>query len=138
MADLTDKSTDEPVSVMAGGDPFDGDSTVFAWPRDVSIGQLQIEVTAQLGENVRLAVVAPVDEVGGPAPVDAQNPLTVFVTPTSADVAAVRQVFAAHRPDPYFGMGEEERHSAQLADKVRSGEDLTVEEMRQALRLLVS
>ncbi|WP_428957923.1 hypothetical protein [Streptomyces sp. cg35] len=126
-----------PVQVNTSHDPFDGDSQKFSWPRQVNIGQLQIEVTEALGEQVRLAFILPVGEDGVDEPIDDDHPLVVYVTPSSADLAAVRQVMAAHRPDPYYGMSDEERQAAQLQEKVASGAELSLPEMQQALRLLM-
>ena len=140
MAALTkDDAEAIPVEAEDGDkrDPFKGDSQRFTWPRGVEIGQLQDEVTLALGPSVRLAAFYPVDD-GVPLPVDAQNPVTLYVTPSSADLAAVRQVLAGHRPDPYYGMSEEERTNAQLREKIASGQTLTAEETTRALQMLIS
>ncbi|MET7363250.1 hypothetical protein ABZS76_33100 [Streptomyces sp. NPDC005562] len=129
---------DEASVATTGVDPFSGDSQRFTWPRQANIGQLQIEITEALGDQVRLAFISPRDTEGGDVEVSDEAPLIVFVTPSSADLAAVRQVMAAHRPDPYYGMSDEERQVAQLQEKIRSGADLTMEEMQKALRMLVS
>ncbi|MEU6362303.1 hypothetical protein [Streptomyces albidoflavus] len=120
-----------------GGDPFLGNCQQFTWPRAVHIGQLQAEVSEVMGEQVRLAIVLPVGEDGMDVEVGAARPLTVFVTPSSADLSALRRVMAAHRPDPYYGMTDDERQRAQLEEKVRSGADLSLAEIQQALRMLV-
>jgi hypothetical protein len=119
-------------------DPFDGDSQRFDWPHPVSIGQLQVEVEEALGEHIRVAFIPPVDEEGADEEVSEEHPLIVYVTPSSADVTAVRQVMAAHRPDPYYGMTDEERQAVQLQEKIRSGAELSMEEIQTALRMLVS
>ncbi|MDQ1041379.1 hypothetical protein QFZ75_007881 [Streptomyces sp. V3I8] len=119
-------------------DPFGGDSQTFTWGRDVQVGQLQAELDAEVGPEVRIVVAFPRDGEGEVVAVDAQNPLTVYVTPSSADVAAVRQLMGAHKPDPYFGMSDEERQDAQLREKIAAGQDLTQQEMQRAFRLLVA
>ncbi|MFD7835619.1 hypothetical protein [Streptomyces sp. NPDC059761] len=141
MAELTDDATNiavlsEQASAML--DPFAGDCQRFAWPREVQIGQLQVEVTEALGEAVRLVVVPSAAEEGGLLPVDAQNPLVVFVTPASADLGAVRRIMAAHVPDPYFGLSDADRQRMQLREKVRQGGDLSMAEMQEAMRMLLS
>lgn len=119
-------------------DPFGGNSQRFTWTRSVMLGQLQDELDATVGPDVRIAMMFPLDGEGQETEVDAQNPITVYVTPSSADLAAVRQVMAAHRPDPYYGMSDEERQNAQLREKIASGVDLTPDEMQRAFRLLIS
>ncbi|MGW7100414.1 hypothetical protein [Streptomyces sp. NPDC054838] len=141
MAELTDDVTNTAVlSEQASSmvDPFAGDCQRFAWPREVNIGQLQVEVSAALGDEVRLVVSPPVVAEGGTVAVDAQNPLIVFVTPASADLAAVRRILAAHAPDPYYGISDLERQKMQLREKVRSGADLSLAEMQEAMRMLLS
>lgn len=141
MAGTMKTDAEQPVAVEAGvesADPFGGDSQRFTWPREVSVGQLQTEVSAALGDGVRVAVIAPLDEEGAPVTVDAQSPLTMYVTPSSADLVGLRQVLAAHQVDPYFGMSGEERQQAQLREKIAAGGELTPGEMQQALRMLVS
>lgn len=138
MADVTqDEEVPQDIVMPASSDPFGGDSQIFAWGREVQVGQLQAEIDASVGPQVRIAVALPRDDEGEVVEVDAQNQLTVYLTPSSADVAAVRQVMAAHRPDPYFGMTDEERQDAQLREKIASGQDLTPQEMQRAFRLLV-
>ncbi|MGW9067925.1 hypothetical protein ACWGQT_00535 [Streptomyces yangpuensis] len=139
MAELTDDVVTTAVLSEAAStmlDPFAGDCQRFAWPREVNIGQLQVEVSEVLGEAVRLVVVPPASEEG-PLPVDVQNPLTVFVTPASADLAAVRKVMAAHVPDVHFGMSDLERQQMQLREKVRNGGDLSLAEIQDAIRMLL-
>lgn len=134
----------EPLSVDTAGDgadpkcPFRGDSQRFTWPRDLQIGQLQEEVTGALGPDVRLAAFFPLDADDAPVAVDAQNPVTLYVTPSSADVAGVKQVLASHKPDPYYGMTDEQRAQAQLREKIASGQTLTPEETTAALQMLIS
>ena len=118
-------------------DPFGGDSQRFTWPRHVMVGQLQAELDESVGPDVRIAMVFPRDGDGQEVEADGQNPITVYVTPSSADLAAVRQVMAAHRPDPYFGMSDEDRENAQLREKIASGAELSMDEMQRALRLLI-
>lgn len=140
MAGMTKDDT-EPQRVDApadSSDPFGGDSQRFTWTRAVTVGQLQAELDETVGPEVRIAMVFPRDSEGVEIEIDAQNPITVYVTPSSADLAAVRQVMAAHRPDPYYGMSDEERENAQLREKIASGVDLSLDEMQRALRLLVS
>ncbi|PPS89450.1 hypothetical protein [Streptomyces sp. MH60] len=119
-------------------DPFRGDSYRFTWTRQVEVGQLQAEVTETLGPSVQVAAVIPIDEDGMPGPVSAEDPITFYVTPSSVDLAAVRRVLAEHRPDPYYGMSDEERAQAQLREKIAAGGQLTPDEMQMALRMLVA
>jgi hypothetical protein len=95
-------------------------------------------VTQALGPAVRLAAFFPLDDDNDPLPVDAQSPITLYVTPSSADLAAVRQVLAAHKPDPYYGMTDEEKVQAQLREKIAAGQTLSSEEMTLALQMLIS
>lgn len=119
-------------------DPFGGDSQCFTWTRSVTVGQLQAELDETVGPEVRIAMVFPRDAEGQEIEADAKNAITVYVTPSSADLAAVRQVMAAHRPDPYYGMSDEERENAQLREKIASAVDLSQDEMQRAFRLLIS
>jgi hypothetical protein len=143
MAGLMDDVA-EPIPAETAADgsdpkcPFRGDSQRFTWPRDLQIGQLQDEVTEALGPDVRLAAFFPLDDEGEPVPVGAQTPITLYVTPSSADLAAVKQVLATHRPDPYYGMTDEQKAQAQLREKIASGQPLTPEETTAALQMLLT
>lgn len=143
MAGLTTDDTEQTPAEMAadGSDPkcpFLGDSQRFTWSRDLQIGQLQDEITQAMGPAVRLAAFFPADEEGDRLGVDAQNPVVLYVTPSSADLAAVKQVLAAHKPDLYYGMTDEEKAQAQLREKIAAGQTLSPEEMTLALQMLVS
>lgn len=144
MAGLIKNDESEPVAEAAmvnGGDPKDpflGDSQRFTWARELELGQLQAEVTEALGPQVRLAVFFSYDGTGAQVPVGDRSPVTVYVTPSSADVAAVRQVMGAHKPDRYYGMSGEERAQAQLREKISSGQELSSREVQQALRMLIA
>ncbi|MEU9405584.1 hypothetical protein AB0E08_07755 [Streptomyces sp. NPDC048281] len=118
--------------------PFRGDSQRFTWSRQLEIGQLQDEITSALGPAVQLAAFFPLDGDGDPLAVDAQNPITLYVTPSSADLAAVKQVLAVHKPDPYYGMTDEQKTQAQLREKIASGQPLTPEETTAALQMLIA
>jgi hypothetical protein len=143
MAGLIKNDDVAPVSDGAGDitdsrDPFQGDSQRFTWAREVGVGQLQDEVIQALGPDVRVVAFLPYDAEGAQLPVDAQNPITLCVTPSSADLAAVRQVLAAHKPDPYYGMSDEAKVQAQVREKISAGQTLTPEEMTLALQMLVA
>lgn len=119
-------------------DPFRGDSQRFTWTRALELGQLQAEVAEALGSGIQLAVLHQYDDDDRVLPVDPQNPVTIYVTPSSADIAALRQVLAAHKPDPYYGMDDEQKAQAQLKEKIAAGEALSPEEMTMALQMLMS
>jgi hypothetical protein len=143
MAGLTTDDTESmPAEAAVDGTdpkcPFLGDSQRFTWSRELEMGQLQDEVTEAMGSAVRLAAFFPLDDEGNRLGVDAQNPVTVYVTPSSADLAAVKQVLAAHRPDPYYGMTDEEKAQVQLREKIAAGQALSPEEMTLALQMLIS
>lgn len=144
MAGMTkNDSAASPVSEMVtengvgSKDPFQGDSQRFTWTRQVEVGQLQAEVVEALGASVQVAAIIPIDEGGQPGPVSEQDPITFFVTPSSVDLAAVRRVLAEHRPDPYYGMDEDQKAQAQLREKIAAGEALSPEEMTRALQMLI-
>lgn len=143
MAGLTsDDTTPAPAETTVDGTdpkcPFRGDSQRLTWSRDLQIGQLQDEVTQALGPAVRLAAFFPLDDVGDPLTVGDQTPVTLYVTPSSADLAALKQVLAVHRPDPYYGMTDEEKAQAQIREKIAAGQTLSPEEMTLALQMLIS
>lgn len=119
-------------------DPFAGNGVQFSWPSEVNVGQLQNELVKALGPGVQIAVHWSKTEDGEDAPVDPKSPLEVFVTPKSVDLDAVRKVMSVHRPDPYYGMSQEGRRRVQLTEKVKSGADLSMQEMQEALRMMVS
>lgn len=121
----------------AAADPFGGDCQQFAWPRDVHVGQLQVEVSEALGEEVRVALVLPRDGAGEPMAASGEHPVQVFVSPSMANAEAVREVMAVHKPDPYYGLPDEERRWRQLQHKARSGADLSMDEIQEALRLML-
>jgi hypothetical protein len=143
MAGLNENTDDTPVSAEAAAsesvskDPFQGDSQVITWARDLEMGQLQVEITEALGPDVRLAAFFQYDDQNNRLPVDAQHPVSVYVTPSSAPMAAVRQVLATHKPDPYYGMTDEEKAQVQLKEKISSGATLSPDEVQRALQMLV-
>ncbi|MGA5598387.1 hypothetical protein ACPCSE_29555 [Streptomyces cellulosae] len=141
MADLINAVVEAaPEAVSDNGDPqdpFQGDSQRLSWSRDMELGQLQEEVREALGEQVQLAVLFEHDEHHVPLPVDSEHPAVIYVHPSSTDLGALRQVLAAHRPDPYYGMTEEERAQAQVREKVAAGKPLTPDEMQLAFRMLL-
>ncbi|MFJ4902880.1 hypothetical protein [Streptomyces sp. NPDC088727] len=134
MVDVTKGPTD-PADLS---DPFGGNSQRFSWNRAVMLGQLQAEMGETIGPDVRVALVFPRGENGQEVTPDAKNPIVVYVTPSSVDLAAVRKLMSAHRPDPYYGMDSAQRQDAQLREKIASGQDLTLDDMQRALRLLVN
>lgn len=119
-----------------GGDPFGGGSHLIEWPRAVTVGQFQDEVAQACGDDVRIAVTVPTNEDGTDHTVSGQHPLKVYVS-ASADLSSVRKVLAAHRPDPYYGMSDDDVRRAQLEEKIRSDEDLTLREINQALQMML-
>ncbi len=143
MAGMTKDSSVDPVSDAAEGgvdprDPFRGNSQKFTWARGLEVGQLQDEVVRALGPDVQVAVLHNYDEGGGDLPVDSQNPVTVFVTPSSTDIAALKAVMSAHRPDPYYGLTDEQKAQVQLKEKIAAGEPLTPQELTMALQMVLA
>ncbi|MFH8483071.1 hypothetical protein [Streptomyces sp. NPDC018055] len=119
-----------------GGDPFGEGSHRIFWPRDIVVGQLQDEIRQTLGSEVQIAVSIPTDSDGADHTVGEQHRLTIFVKPSGAG-DRVAELLAAHRPDPYYGMSDDEVKRAQLEEKVRSGAELTMKDMQAALRMLM-
>jgi hypothetical protein len=118
-------------------DPFDGDCQELQWLAEVNVGQLQQEASARQGSEVRVVVSAPkYDRHGTARPTG--DPVTVFVHPAAVDLEAVREVLAAHRPDPYAGLSEEEVREVLLMEKARSDEPMTLAEMREVIRILAA
>lgn len=142
MAGMTPDDSVDQVPEASGDvdskDPFRGDSQRFAWTRNLELGQLQVEVTEALGPGIQLAVLHQYDDQGGVLPVDPQHPVVVYVTPSSVDLAALRQVMAVHKPDPYYGMTDEQIAQAQLKTKIAAGEALSPDEMTLALQMLIA
>ena len=111
-------------------DPFAGDSRSLAWTRPVHVGQLQAEVEQSLGAHVRVAVCGMTRKAdGSPAPVDESAPLTVFVTPSSVDVAKVGALLGAHRPDPKFGRSPAQAAVAEARAAISAGKTLTLQQL---------
>ncbi|MEV7675099.1 hypothetical protein [Streptomyces sp. NPDC088752] len=140
MAGLIDE--DEMLPEQADGstdpnDPFAGNSQKFTWAREMTVAQLQAELDETLEHRVSIAVILPLGEDGHPKPVSESDPATIYVSPSSADLSAVRKVLSAHRSDPYYGMTEEQRQNAQLREKIASGATLTPEEVQRALQILL-
>ncbi|GAA1978512.1 hypothetical protein [Kitasatospora viridis] len=123
-------------------DPFGGNSQMVTWTSPINLGQFQHELRDALGDAVQLAVYvpreAPVGNLpGAEIPVDADHPLTLFVSPSSVDPTQLRSLLAAHRPDPYYGASAEERLVIQVRQKVAAGQELTPEELTLALKVLM-
>ncbi len=111
-------------------DPFAGDSRAVPWTRPVHVGQLQAEVEQALGAHVRVAVCGITHKADGtPAPVDESAPLTVFVTPSSVDVAKVGALLGAHRPDPNFGRSPAQMAVAEARAAIAAGKTLSLAQL---------
>ncbi|THA72557.1 hypothetical protein E6R60_26885 [Streptomyces sp. A0642] len=137
MAGMTDSTLSNEAAAEDSMDPFGGGSHVISWPRAVTVGQLTDEIAQALGNEVSIAVAMPTDANGADREVSGQHPLKIFVTPPSTDLAAVKQLLAAHRPDPHYGMSDEDIKRGSLERKIRSGEELTMAEVQAALRMLI-
>lgn len=123
-------------------DPFGEGSPTLSWTSKINMAQFIAELTETLPGTQIVAYLPQDDESGEEVPVDATHPYVFFLSPPSTDLTAVRQVLASHRPNPYFGMTDDERQQQQivtgLREKVAAGEDLTDTDIQQALRLLLS
>lgn len=114
---------------LDGRDPFNGDSQVLEWSGELNVGQLRTEMADALGDALQMAVWTP-------SASDPPGPSRVYVSPSSTDVAAVRRVLAAHKPDPYYGMSADDMTRIQLGQKARSDTPLTADEMQLAVKIL--
>ncbi|MFF7198157.1 hypothetical protein ACFZAM_31175 [Streptomyces sp. NPDC008079] len=121
-------------------DPFgDRGSIKIAWSSELNVGQLFDEFRALEGitPDAQYTTYTPEDDEGNAIPADADHPYVFFFTPPTLDVSVLKKALAAHRPDPYYGMDADQREQLQLVAKLRSGEDLTLEEMQKAIRMAV-
>lgn len=118
-------------------DPFGEGSPTIMWTQPLNLAQLVDEVRTSIS-NAQMVAYLPEDDEGNDVDPDADHPYVFFMAPVDIDVAAVRRVLAAHRPDPYYGMSDEQRQQTQLIAKAKSGATLTNDEIQQALRLLLA
>lgn len=63
------------------------------------------------------------------------NEGTLFVHP-AVEERVVRKVLKAHKADEQYGMSDAQREWPGIKQKIQEGEDLSAEELRQALALL--
>jgi hypothetical protein len=126
-------------------DPFSGNSQVLTWNRDINLSQFNAELTSTLpgAQMISYQAIANVNDVltSGAAPIWAEvsdeNPVVIYLSPSTIDLTQVQALLAAHRPDPYYGMSDQERLVAQVKAKLASGEVLTPEELTIALQALL-
>ena len=125
-------------------DPFDGNSRIFSWGKDINLPQFNAELsTAVPGAHmVSYRAVTNRDDVElGALPVYADitedTPVTIFLSPSTIDANQVLALLAAHRPDPYFGMSDQQRTLVQIRAKLSNGEILTPEEMTLAMQAML-
>jgi hypothetical protein len=116
---------------LKGMSPF-GDAPVVSviCDKHIEVGQLADEISAEAGKLVSLALVnttIPDDDEHG----------TLFVTPP-VEVSLVKRLMQAHRPDDMHGFSPAQRQRLELTTKLKSGEELSQEDMRAALALALS
>lgn len=126
-------------------DPFNGNSQVVTWGHPINLTQFVAELAAAL-PDVRIISYQPMENRGdvlnlGAAPVwadpSAEDPVVMYLSPSTVDLNAVQRLLVAHRPDPYFGLTDQQRLLVQVRDKLANGEVLTSEEMMIALQALL-
>lgn len=125
-------------------DPFNGDSRIFSWGKDINLPQFNTELTAAFPGThmVSYRAVSNPDatELGAPpeyADVTEDTPVTIFLSPSTIDANQVLALLAAHRPDPYFGMSDQQRALVQIKAKLATGDVLTPEEMTIAMQAVL-
>lgn len=109
-------------------DPFGGESKTFEVDKEVNLAQLQYEIEEASGTTLQFSLHRIPGEVGA----------TLFVAPgKDIDGRKVVGKIKSHVPDPLFGLTDEQRMRAQVAEKVRAGKVLTPEELTVILQSLV-
>lgn len=109
-------------------DPFDGNSKSFEVDKEINLAQLQHEIEDASGTTLQFSLHRIPGETGG----------TLYIAPgKDIDGRKVVGKIKSHTPDPLFGLTDEQRMRAQVAEKVRSGKVLTPEELTIILQSLV-
>lgn len=109
-------------------DPF-GDSKTFEITKEVNEAQLQAEIEEAVGHPVQFGVHRIPGETEG----------ILFISPgKEIDGRTVAGKIRTHKPDPYFGLTDEQRLQAEVAEKVRQGKVLSPEELTVMLQALAN
>lgn len=108
-------------------DPF-GDSKTFEVDKEINVAQLQAEIEEASGATLQFSFARIPGETSG----------TLYISPgKDIDGRKVVGKIKSHTPDPLFGLTEEQRLRAEVAEKVRRGKVLTPEELTIILQSLV-
>jgi hypothetical protein len=109
-------------------DPFDGASKTFEVDKEINLAQLQHEIEEASGATLQFSLHRIPGEVAG----------TLYIAPgKDIDGRKVNGKIKSHKPDPHFGLTDEQRMRAKVAEKVRAGKVLTPEELTVILQSLV-
>ena len=123
-----------PPEVMAATNPFPEEQSVtLDLQREVNVTQLADEISALVGFEVSLALVNLTPELD----VTHGGTQRLCVMPAIKDHILL-QALADHEPDELYGFSDDQRKRQELVVKLKKGEPMTEEEMRQALLLALS
>lgn len=100
---------------------------------EVNVAQLAEEIGELAGFEVQLSAISP--QPG--TPLSRSNPAKLYVHPQIGE-AVITQAVNSHRIDPMYGFTQDQRDRAELVRKLHQGQDLSQDEMRQALRLALA
>lgn len=124
---------DEPVAITVSAeeivntDPF-GDSKSFEVDKEIGLAQLQTEIEEACGHSVAMSLQRIPGNVSG----------ILYVSPGDRiDGRTVVGKIKSHKPDPFFGLSDEDRRRREVIEKIRKGEVPTPEEMTIALQALL-
>ncbi len=134
-----DEAPEEPVGLLTppktGTELFEGEGKSYEVTKDVNPAQLIEEVYERLGKRDKYQVVATLED--DDSPVSEENPLVLHLF-GDVDLRTVRGVVESHEKDDSFGVSKEEAALNELADRLRSGEDLSSGELNTLLRSMLS
>lgn len=116
-----------PAEALVMANPFgDAECVRVKVTRPVNVTQFAMELGYALDGSFQVVLNGVSGEISE------ESPGYLFITPPVSE-HAVQATLEEHAPDADFGLGEAEKRRGELLVKLRAGEDLTPQELHQAL-----
>lgn len=131
--DVSSMSLEQPEDVpWKAVNPFGEDALVYEVDVPINTSQLQDEISERVGSQVHLAASSESDE-----PFSRDNVGTLFVTPGDVERKTVLSALDKHKPDPLYGISDQNRAFMDLRERVGSGKAMTAAELTEGLAVVL-
>jgi hypothetical protein len=135
-----DGGVDEPMFFVidperiAKANPFgEAECVVVEIEREVNVSQFTDEIETKVGHKVQVSLT----NVHPDQPIGMDNPARLYVTPVVPE-KLIAEAISEHSADELYGMPAGQQERLRLAAKLEAGEELTIAEVNQALRLILA